>query len=460
MQVRLIEPRALANTGNVMKLMSLVSTYADLSQDSSFMQLGWYVVLRMVEITVKEGFCEYTPVAFAGYGIIMSQLESIETGTKYGKLALELVEKCAQSDVFAQVQLMVQSSLNHWRTPLALTLEPLLQSYNVGMKTGEVEDALLCVSIYAYHYFYSGLPLGPLTKDLEEYLKLMIEYKQTMAAQTVRPLLQLSMNLQGRCRIPRELDGQGMHESKFKKEVASSGNSLATRNYLLARLQIAVYFGYTDEAKARLDELNAHPDSYKIKALFSYCQQTFFEALVLIEQLRKGKTDLVKGPAYRNNKAALKKVMKRLEGWVENGGINCKDLLLIAKAEAMSLEKGKSMDDKVRAYEQAITTASRHGNIQLRAFVSERAGKFLNAIKGYEHQAQAFMMDARDLYRDWGAQCLVDKLEAKHSFLANMSSTNVSGAESRNFRGRQRYNKLTTEQHHSLAALRLPTSQR
>ena len=441
------------NTLNAMKVLSLVSSYASLNEDEQLVHLAQLMVLRMVQITVKHGLCPYTPVAYAGYGVILTYMEDSAAGCSFGETALQLMDESEQTILYAKVSLLVHSALKHRTTPLALTLEPLLKAYNVGMATGEVEDALLCALVYSHHYYYSGLPLEPLLNDLREYIKLMHEYRQDVATQTARPLFQLVLNLTGDSSDPLELNGSGMVEDLFNKEIAASGNTVAIRNYLWARLQVAYLFGYSEQARVRLQELTGHKETQRTRSTFGYCDQTFFEALTLIDLVRRSQHDLVKKPQQRAYKASIRKAVKRMEKWVDDGAINCKDMLLLVRAEDMSLVKNKPVEEKVRAYELAITTAGRHGKTQLRAMASERAAKFMFQTKGRYDQAEMFLANARDLYAEWGAKALVTSLEQKHRFLATTSSSanNSSGiSHNRNFRGRERFHKSTVDQHRTL----------
>ena len=112
-----------------------------------------YVVCRHLQLTLQSGLSVMSPLSFAGYGILMcAGLGSMHEGYKYGALAIELFEKMSSTHIGKQylprVYGIVHGVTSYWREPMATSLAPLLESYQVGQKTGDFEVSLMQNSIW------------------------------------------------------------------------------------------------------------------------------------------------------------------------------------------------------------------------------------------------------------------------------------------------------------------------
>src|SRR5262249_49142910 len=81
-----------------------------------------------------------------------------------------------------------------------------------------------------------------------------------------------------------------------------------------------------------------------------------------------------------------------------------------ARLEGRELEAG-------RLYEAAIRSAREHGFVHNEALANELAARFYAGC-GFEKIVKAYLRDARDGYRQWGAEGKVRQLEAQYPYLA------------------------------------------
>src|SRR4029453_6242661 len=70
-----------------------------------------------------------------------------------------------------------------------------------------------------------------------------------------------------------------------------------------------------------------------------------------------------------------------------------------------------------RLYEAAIRSARDHEFVQNEALANELAARFYGS-RGFEKIAKAYLRDARDGYRQWGAEGKVRQLQAQYPYLA------------------------------------------
>src|SRR6185436_18001413 len=92
---------------------------------------------------------------------------------------------------------------------------------------------------------------------------------------------------------------------------------------------------------------------------------------------------------------------RQLTEWAENCcSENFEHRALLVGAEIARLE-GRELDAE-RLYEAAIQSARENEFVQIEALANELAARFY-AGRGFERIARTYLRDARDGYRQWGA---------------------------------------------------------
>jgi predicted ATPase len=94
-------------------------------------------IFRSLNWTIKYGFCDYSSCTFATNGMILTGIRNdFQGGSKYGEQALALMERCNLQATAARTTFCVYSFLFPWTKPLRSLLKPLLQGYDIGLRTG------------------------------------------------------------------------------------------------------------------------------------------------------------------------------------------------------------------------------------------------------------------------------------------------------------------------------------
>jgi histidine kinase len=116
-----------------MKLVDKLSVDFYLSNDSR-MPL---CVFRMMNWTMKYGYCEYSPVNFALTGMILAGiLNDLQGGSKYGEQALMLLERTKAQSAAPRTKFCVYALVFCWTMPVRSLLKPLLHCYDIGLQAG------------------------------------------------------------------------------------------------------------------------------------------------------------------------------------------------------------------------------------------------------------------------------------------------------------------------------------
>jgi predicted ATPase len=120
---------------------SIFAWHADLETMASL------IFLRMMRLTLKNGLCKFSPFAFATFGMLLAAIGEHKEGYEFGRVALKLHDHLEDSrECIAATTVVVESCLTHLRKPLYDSLAPMLESHQIGMETGEIEFAALCLS--------------------------------------------------------------------------------------------------------------------------------------------------------------------------------------------------------------------------------------------------------------------------------------------------------------------------
>ena len=96
-------------------------------------------IFRGLNWTMKYGYCEYSSVAFATTGMILTGvLNDLQGGSKYGEQALALMARSKAQATSSRTMFCVYSFLFPWTKPIGTLLKPLLRSYDLGLQSGYV----------------------------------------------------------------------------------------------------------------------------------------------------------------------------------------------------------------------------------------------------------------------------------------------------------------------------------
>lgn len=117
------------------------------------------IVLKMMKLTLFDGISAISAVAFAGYGTLLCTCGQIESGLRYGKLALELIEEWGAESFHARVAAFFWGAIVVQTRPLNESLPHLKEGHRIGLKTGDTEFAI----VNAHHHAFFMLGSGTMT---------------------------------------------------------------------------------------------------------------------------------------------------------------------------------------------------------------------------------------------------------------------------------------------------------
>lgn len=425
------------------------------AKNKDVLPLIWF---RVIEKTIAYGMAPTTCLAVGLFGYLLGHLNDIKRSIRFGNLSLLIFEKFGHEEVLSATHLAYYFFGHHWSNPLQSSLDPLVNSYTVGMRIGEVQMGLTSGLSYTNVYFASGLHLDFLEKDLRKFIAVIEEYNLTVVLEQAIPIYQLVLNLTSSDEIvtnPIELTGSAMEETSFLVGLNETGSIYAEYLFHEMKLRALVFLG----RELHEDVLDTHRmiRSKRFEnELQSDCgskQDDLYGALAAIALFKQS------GKQWQLRYA--RRLMRQIESFVKLGAVNCVHMLQLLNAELMTCSSTKSSHFSEaaqlkirRAFDTAINSATRSGFSQNAGLANELAAKYHSDFD--PEYANLYRREAFERYLNWGAQQKLFQMAELYPCLKSRarSSTTSTGeyASTSGFvKARSRYDEDGARQHQSLS---------
>jgi predicted ATPase/signal transduction histidine kinase/tRNA A-37 threonylcarbamoyl transferase component Bud32 len=365
------------------------------------------LTFMMVKQCIKYGNSPYASIAYVYYAIILCRLGDISLGYQFGELAIRLLKRFPSGSIKSRVYAAFGSFIQHWKTDLELGLGYLMEGFQIGMETGDLEYVGYCIDVYCTYKLWMGYPLNLVEEETGKYLKLMQQLKQESSSNYISIERQTALNLSGKAVEPCHLVGDNFNEIKTLPVL------IAAKSFFLVCL---VY-----NAKAMLNFLfKNYAQTLENSKLFEKYEEAAAGLYVVpINNFYYSLTLLALYPATGKGeqKQYLKRVVnfqKKMKKWAVDAPMNYQhkyDLVAAEKARVLGYDC-QAMD----LYDRAISGAAKNGYIQEEALAYELAGEFYLSL-GKQIISQAYLTKAYYGYIRWGALAKVKHLESIHPFL-------------------------------------------
>ncbi|MBD2579322.1 AAA family ATPase [Oscillatoria sp. FACHB-1406] len=380
----------------------------------AFPQLLPFIASNMVGLSIEYGNTALSAQGYAAYGMILcGMMLDLDAGYEFGQLALNLVERFNAKELKCWVTFQVNAFTIPWKKHFIEVFQPSLESYQIGLETGDLQYAVFGAYTYCYHAYWMGKELGWLEREIAKYSQGMAQINQKHVQSYQDRYWQVVLNLMGESNNSWHLVGTKYDEEKMLQIITESNDIYSIFEIYLQRLTLCYLFKNLDIA------IETAPIAEKyvggaLSTILVVCFY-FYDSLVRLavcEESQKIK-----------QKQHLKKVnanQKKMEVWAHHAPMNFLHKFYLVEAErARVLEKNTEAREY---YDRAISLAQENQYLNEEALANELAGKFYLA-KGQNHVARHYLQDAHYAYQRWGAQAKVKDLEERYpQFLAQTIS--------------------------------------
>jgi PAS domain S-box-containing protein len=376
---------------------------------------------HMANLSLEHGNSDGSCHAYALLGTILgSNLGQYQAGFRFGKLAVDLIEKRGLQRFKARVY----NAFGHHIIPWARHLHDgriwNRRAFNAAKESGDLTYAAFSSSNMIANLLAGGDPLEEVQREAEEGLKFSRKMRFELVSDYLIVALKLIRTLRGLTPKFGSFNDAEFDESRFEQRLEHPGLAPAACRYWIRKLQARFYAG--DYASAVAAAAKAHL-VHRRQSFFEVAEYSFYSALAHAALCRS--ESAAERGRYRE---AVATHYRQLEIWNENCPENFGSCAALVGAEIARIE---SRDlEAMHLYQQAIRSAHANGFIHHEAITYEVAARFY-AARGFDRIADAYFLEARYRYLRWGALGKVRQLDERYPHLqgerAPASSTATIG---------------------------------
>jgi predicted ATPase/signal transduction histidine kinase len=356
------------------------------------------IVFHEVILSLTHGLTWNSARAFVAYAFLLCVQGDIESGYRFGKLALRMAERFQGMDRSSTI-FMFNFFVRNWRET-AKEAEPFLEGYRLGLESGDQEFAALNLLGALCQPFWFGGELPGLATNAASYDRTLRNLKQELPREICSLHWQSILNLLGRSANPCTLVGDVYDEREKLSLYVKNNNVVPLGMFHVHKLALCLLFGDPEQALVHGREAEKYAGAITMTVMPIAFR--FFDALASLaccrddgqqpELLRRAEVDL-----------AL------LRTWAVHAPSNFAQKVALVEAE-----RARVLGQVVEArefYDQAICLAQKHQLIWDEALAHELAARF-HRQRGHAHLARHYLRDAHYAYQRWGAVAKVNQLEA------------------------------------------------
>ncbi|NER39888.1 MAG: AAA family ATPase [Oscillatoria sp. SIO1A7] len=364
-----------------------------------------FCTFKAVKLSIDAGNSVLSAPAYATYGAILcSAVGDIPNGYRFGKLALQIVEKYNGKVVYSKTLVRFTTGVRHWQDPLQDTLASLAEGYQLALEVGDLESAAICAAGYGYHAYFAGKELAELEREIDVYSQGIQAIQQQTVLYWNKIYHQEVLNLLGKSEIPWSLVGTAYDETVNlpMQQQYQDGVGLGIA-YLFKSILCYLF----NQFSLAIDNLDLAAKYIQRLAPFAHTSAFhFYKALTYLSSYAI--------ETYKTEEDILEKVQPsraKLQHWARYAPANYQHKYNLIEAEIYRL-LGQKLE-AMEMYDRAIAGAKENEYIQEEALANELAAKFY-LDWGKETIAEAYMQKAYYCYARWGAKAKTDQLEEKY----------------------------------------------
>jgi PAS domain S-box-containing protein len=360
------------------------------------------LIFKQVEYSIKYGNCPVSVYAYADYGIILcGMVGALEAGYEFGQLALKLLDKLQCKTLTSRAFFIVHNFIQHWQQPLGEILAPLLEGYQSGLETGDIECTALNAQAYCHYAYFAGRELTELAKEMAAYCQTIDSLKQESVLQYLKIAYQVVLNLLGGSEFPERLTGKVYNAEQWLPVHETDQDRTALFYWQVNQTILWYLFGEYQQAA----EQSAQAEKYLDAGISQYPTflYPFYDALILLA--------LYQEATEENKQQILQRVethQQKIHRWARLASYNHQHRWELVEAERYAVLNNRT--EAIEFYDIAIASAKANGYIQEEALANELAAKFYLAW-GKEKVASSYIQEAYYCYARWGAKAKINYLE-------------------------------------------------
>ncbi|AFY58456.1 putative ATPase [Rivularia sp. PCC 7116] len=363
------------------------------------------LVALSVKLSIQYGNIPASAFAYAAYGIIAcNQVQDVETGVKFGHLALGVISKLDAKAVKPEILSVVGEFILHRKSHVKEILPLLQEGYGLALEVGNLDYVGYNTKNLLLNSFWCSQPLDTLEQKNRTYLNSLVQLNQATTANWCRIYRQAVLNLLGFAEHPSILSGEALQEAEFIPRLLEAHDLLGLYFFYLYKLMLCYLFGEIQSAQEYTIEVRryfmAGAGTIGEPAFYLYDSLT---ALASLNSQSANRAEILQ--RVEENQIKLQ------QQWANYAPMNHQHKVDLVEAEKCRV-LGQTLE-AIELYDKAISGAKANAYTQEEALANELAGKFC-LDWGKEKFAALHMQEAYYCYARWGAKAKTDDLEKRY----------------------------------------------
>ncbi|MBD1941363.1 GAF domain-containing protein, partial [Coleofasciculus sp. FACHB-712] len=364
-------------------------------------KLYFLVVALQVKLSIQFGNSPVSPYCYAGYAFQLRILWGDMTKVpQFGQLGYQLASEPDAKNIRAATALLMGGYVGHWTIHLRETLAILLEGYQAGLETGNLEFMGYDAQLYCFNAYWCGQPLAELEPQIRAYYQQLCDLHQVTAANCVLAYWQAAQILLGESE-----EEILLRQDAYEEQVLDEAKVDFYRLSFFYLYRFTLNYWLEDFARAEHDATQTR--QYLAGGMGSTVEPIlyFYDSLTVLAT--PPESMLESEPRWQR----MQENQAKLKEWADYGPMN-----YLHKYHLVEAEKHRVLDRKTEAielYDLAIADAKANGYPQEAALANELAAKFYLAWNK-ERIAQAYMIEAYYGYARWGAKAKLADLETRY----------------------------------------------
>lgn len=357
------------------------------------------LALRCLTITLDEGRAPVSPVAFAGYGLLLSAMGRYDAAQRFGDLAMIMAEAPESREFRPWTKFLFYDFIHHWTRPAIDAIEPLREAGREALLIGDLENAGFMTAVELYQSLAYGVPFPEIdARGLELSVHLRPYRAQFGLCESTR---QMTHNLMGRSADRFELAGETGYDERVAVPSAVERHDVtALTAYHLTRLALHLWFGDFEGGLAHAEKCEEH-----LVGMRGTPNVPIFHMSNAIVRLRTA-------PKAAATRRAVHRARKGFRTWARTSPDNYQGPALLMEAE---VARAAGRDRQAEAlYDEAIEANDRSGRVTVFGALAREFAAELHAQKRRELVARSYLTSAVESWAALGADAKVEQLTGRH----------------------------------------------
>lgn len=392
---------------------SAIEALADMIPPALFIDVNLLdiILLHVANLSVEHGLCDASSFGFVFLNFVYgARYGDYPGGYEFGKLAIQVIDRCGQSRYKSRVYMRFGSLVIPWTRPLDECMPFVDQAYRISSEIGNLVFDVSSARNVASLLLLAGAPLDKVQREAE---------KGFTIASASRFALYLGV-LGGQLELVKALRETGIESHHDIEQGAPDTTTSVAFSEWTYRLQARFTFGQI-HAALEAEEM-AQPSLGASKTILEVIDYHFYGALTRAEAYASA----VDEDARRIHWAALAGHSAQLVAWAQSCPVNFAGRSALVAARIAQLDgQANAAARAQRLYDEAIRHSKANRFLPIEAVANELAASFC-LTRGLEENARAYLHDARHAYAQWGANAKTDELDRRYGLLRETDPATLS----------------------------------